>query len=96
MTVAELGINRMSVGVQDFDPRVQQAVNRIQSLEETRVVIEADPTVLQVRPELDPIRTHRGMGFPMRGYGAAERGRKFYVDEEDRAQVRTKPDLQID
>jgi len=39
--LAELGFNRMSIGVQDFDPRVQQAVNRIQSLEETRVVIEA-------------------------------------------------------
>ncbi|MBE0509480.1 MAG: oxygen-independent coproporphyrinogen III oxidase [Gammaproteobacteria bacterium] len=27
----ELGFNRMSLGVQDFDPRVQKAVNRIQS-----------------------------------------------------------------
>jgi oxygen-independent coproporphyrinogen-3 oxidase len=39
--LAELGFNRMSVGVQDFDPAVQQAVNRIQSLEETRTVIDA-------------------------------------------------------
>jgi oxygen-independent coproporphyrinogen-3 oxidase len=39
--LAELGFNRMSIGVQDFDPRVQQAVNRIQSLEETQLVIEA-------------------------------------------------------
>jgi oxygen-independent coproporphyrinogen-3 oxidase len=39
--LAELGFNRMSVGVQDFDPRVQQAVNRIQSLEETQLVIDA-------------------------------------------------------
>jgi len=39
--LGELGFNRMSVGVQDFDPAVQQAVNRIQSLEETRQVIEA-------------------------------------------------------
>ncbi|MDP2752455.1 MAG: oxygen-independent coproporphyrinogen III oxidase [Rhodocyclaceae bacterium] len=39
--LSELGFNRMSVGVQDFDPAVQQAVNRIQTLEETRVVIEA-------------------------------------------------------
>jgi oxygen-independent coproporphyrinogen-3 oxidase len=30
-----LGFNRMSLGVQDFDPRVQKAVNRIQSEEET-------------------------------------------------------------
>jgi oxygen-independent coproporphyrinogen-3 oxidase len=39
--LAELGFNRMSVGVQDFQPEVQQAVNRIQSLDETRVVIDA-------------------------------------------------------
>ncbi|MDQ7989456.1 MAG: oxygen-independent coproporphyrinogen III oxidase [Candidatus Dactylopiibacterium sp.] len=39
--LAEEGFNRMSVGVQDFDPRVQKAVNRIQSVEETRHVIDA-------------------------------------------------------
>jgi len=37
----ELGFNRISLGVQDFDPRVQQAVNRIQSEEETSAVLEA-------------------------------------------------------
>lgn len=37
----ELGFNRMSIGIQDFDPKVQQAVNRIQSVEETREVIDA-------------------------------------------------------
>ena len=39
--LAELGFNRMSVGVQDFDPGVQQAVNRIQSEEETCAVMDA-------------------------------------------------------
>ncbi len=39
--LARLGFNRMSVGVQDFDPAVQKAVNRIQSYEETREVIQA-------------------------------------------------------
>jgi oxygen-independent coproporphyrinogen-3 oxidase len=39
--LAELGFNRMSLGVQDFDERVQQAVNRIQSEEETFAVIDA-------------------------------------------------------
>jgi oxygen-independent coproporphyrinogen III oxidase len=39
--LAELGFNRMSLGVQDFDPDVQQAVNRIQSEEETRIVLDA-------------------------------------------------------
>lgn len=37
----ELGFNRMSFGVQDFDPLVQKAVNRIQSLEETWSAVEA-------------------------------------------------------
>jgi oxygen-independent coproporphyrinogen-3 oxidase len=36
-----LGFNRMSLGVQDFDPRVQQAVNRIQTEAETMAVLEA-------------------------------------------------------
>ena len=36
----ELGFNRMSLGVQDFDPQVQKAVNRIQSEAETRYAIE--------------------------------------------------------
>jgi oxygen-independent coproporphyrinogen-3 oxidase len=39
-TLFELGVNRISVGVQDFDPDVQRAVNRVQSLEETRAVID--------------------------------------------------------
>ena len=39
--LASLGFNRLSVGVQDFDPAVQRAVNRIQSIEETVAVIEA-------------------------------------------------------
>ncbi len=38
--LARLGFNRLSVGVQDFDPHVQQAVHRIQSEEETRRVID--------------------------------------------------------
>ncbi|KTG16090.1 MULTISPECIES: oxygen-independent coproporphyrinogen III oxidase [unclassified Guyparkeria] len=36
----EIGFNRISLGVQDFDPDVQKAVNRIQSFEETREVVE--------------------------------------------------------
>ncbi len=39
--LAALGFNRMSIGVQDFDPAVQEAVNRIQSEAETRAVVEA-------------------------------------------------------
>ena len=39
--LGELGFNRMSVGVQDVDPVVQEAVNRIHTVEETRGVIDA-------------------------------------------------------
>ncbi|MDP2792855.1 MAG: oxygen-independent coproporphyrinogen III oxidase [Sulfurisoma sp.] len=39
--LAELGFNRMSVGVQDFEPAVQQAVNRVQTLDETKRVIDS-------------------------------------------------------
>jgi oxygen-independent coproporphyrinogen-3 oxidase len=37
----ELGFNRMSLGVQDFDPQVQRAVNRIQTEEETAAALTA-------------------------------------------------------
>ncbi|EIC22062.1 oxygen-independent coproporphyrinogen III oxidase [Thiorhodovibrio frisius] len=37
----ELGFNRMSLGVQDFDTKVQKAVNRIQTEAETMAVLEA-------------------------------------------------------
>ena len=39
--LAELGLNRASFGVQDFDPAVQRAVNRIQPYEMTRDVFNA-------------------------------------------------------
>jgi len=38
---AAAGVTRISVGVQDFDPVVQQAINRLQSFEQTRAVVEA-------------------------------------------------------
>ncbi len=44
LDLGELGFNRISIGIQDFDPLVQQAVNRIQSFEQTREVIDAART----------------------------------------------------
>jgi oxygen-independent coproporphyrinogen-3 oxidase len=35
-----LGFNRLSLGVQDFDPEVQRAVNRVQTVEQTRAVMD--------------------------------------------------------
>jgi oxygen-independent coproporphyrinogen-3 oxidase len=39
-TLRELGFNRVSMGVQDFKPEVQEAVNRVQPLELTRDLVE--------------------------------------------------------
>jgi oxygen-independent coproporphyrinogen III oxidase len=39
-TLTRLGFTRLSLGIQDFDPRVQKAVNRIQSEEQVRAVTE--------------------------------------------------------
>ena len=39
--LGDLGFNRISFGVQDFNPKVQEAVNRVQSIEQTRAVIDA-------------------------------------------------------
>ncbi len=39
--LAGLGFNRVSFGVQDFDERVQRAVNRIQSEAQTRAAVDA-------------------------------------------------------
>jgi oxygen-independent coproporphyrinogen-3 oxidase len=39
--LAALGFNRISFGIQDFDPAVQQAVHRVQSLDSVRDLITA-------------------------------------------------------
>jgi oxygen-independent coproporphyrinogen-3 oxidase len=39
--LAEIGLTRASLGVQDFDPVVQQAINRIQTFEQTKSVVDA-------------------------------------------------------
>ena len=41
----DLGFNRISLGVQDFDPKVQRAINRIQSQELTQSVLDAARTM---------------------------------------------------
>ena len=38
--LAEAGMNRASVGVQDFDPDIQQIIGRVQSYEVTRAAVE--------------------------------------------------------
>lgn len=39
--LADLGFNRLSLGVQDFDPEVQRAIHRVQSVETVAALIEA-------------------------------------------------------
>lgn len=39
-TMASLGFTRLSLGIQDFDPRVQEIVHRVQSEEQVREVTE--------------------------------------------------------
>jgi oxygen-independent coproporphyrinogen-3 oxidase len=39
--MAQFGLTRASIGVQDFDPKVQKAINRLQSFDDTRAVVEA-------------------------------------------------------
>lgn len=36
----KLGINRISMGIQDFDPKVQDAINRIQTYEEVAEIVK--------------------------------------------------------
>ena len=38
--LAELGFNRLSFGVQDFDPEVQKAVHRVQPAEQVFALVE--------------------------------------------------------
>ena len=38
--LSEIGFNRLSLGIQDFDPKVQQAVNRVQSAVDTIALVE--------------------------------------------------------
>ena len=73
--LAELGFNRLSVGVQDFDADVQRAVNRRQSFEETAAAIAAARThgfesvnvdLIYGLPRQDPVRMAETLGKVLR------------------------------
>ncbi|MEY2890468.1 MAG: oxygen-independent coproporphyrinogen oxidase, partial [Pseudomonadota bacterium] len=53
--LAALGFNRLSFGVQDFEPAVQQAVHRVQSTESVRELMEAARTLGFVSTNVDLI-----------------------------------------
>jgi oxygen-independent coproporphyrinogen-3 oxidase len=43
--LADLGFNRLSLGIQDFDPDVQQAVNRVQSVQDVADLVDQSRAV---------------------------------------------------
>jgi oxygen-independent coproporphyrinogen-3 oxidase len=64
-TLAELGFNRVSMGVQDFDPAVQQRINRLQTFERTRDLVELSRALRFVSVNVDlmyglPLQTPEG------------------------------------
>ena len=74
-----VGFNRISLGIQDFDPRVQAAINRIQPLEE-------------VTPLVDSVRAHgfRSLSFDLI-YGLPHQDH-LTVSETVRKVVSLRPD----
>ena len=47
------GFNRISMGVQDFDPKVQEAIHRVQSIEQTRAIVDGARALGFVSANLD-------------------------------------------
>lgn len=74
-----IGFNRISLGVQDFDPLVQKAVNRVQPYKE-------------VAPLVDSIRSHgfRSLSFDLI-YGLPHQDR-YTMDETLRKVIALRPD----
>ena len=74
-----VGFNRISLGIQDFDPLVQRAVNRVQPYE-------------QVAPLVDSIRAHgfRSLSFDLI-YGLPHQDR-YTMDETLRKVIALRPD----
>ena len=54
-TLQSLGFRRFSMGVQDFDPAVQEAIGRIQSVEQTEAVVRACRSVAGASVNIDLI-----------------------------------------
>jgi oxygen-independent coproporphyrinogen-3 oxidase len=61
--LTELGFNRLSLGVQDFDPQVQRAVNRIQSIEQVTTLVDAARESGFKSISFDPIGETWGVNF---------------------------------
>jgi oxygen-independent coproporphyrinogen-3 oxidase len=66
--LAEAGVTRVSIGVQDFDPKVQQAINRLQSFDQTAEVVEGMRARGVASVNLDVL-----YGLPFQTLGGLER-----------------------
>ncbi|MEO8279511.1 MAG: oxygen-independent coproporphyrinogen III oxidase [Ideonella sp.] len=66
--LAEMGFNRISLGVQDFDPQVQRAVHREQSEEMVQALLDQARVLGMVSTNLDLI-----YGLPMQTIESIER-----------------------
>ena len=64
----ECGFQRLSLGVQDFDPRVQQAIHRVQGVEQTALVSERARELGFESVAFDLI-----YGLPFQSQGSVER-----------------------
>lgn len=72
--MARAGVDRASLGVQDFDPQVQEAINRVQPLEVTRRAIDELRGAGIVRLNLDLM-----YGLPRQSVDTAERAARIAV-----------------
>ena len=73
--LAVSGINRISFGVQDFNAKVQEAINRVQSFEDTKAVLD----ILR-RHGINSVNLDLMYGLPHQGVADAERTVDLAVD----------------
>lgn len=73
-TLADLGVNRASLGVQDFAPHVQNAIGRVQSFEQVR-----DAVALLRRNGITRINMDLMYGLPQQGVADVERSAELAV-----------------
>jgi oxygen-independent coproporphyrinogen-3 oxidase len=86
--LAHLGFNRLSFGVQDFDPDVQKAVHREQPL---RSGCGADPAGTRDRLQVDQCRPHLRAAAPDAGHFCSHRGTDGRAAARPHRAVRLRP-----
>ncbi|MFN4082413.1 MAG: oxygen-independent coproporphyrinogen III oxidase [Bacteroidia bacterium] len=69
-----VGFNRISLGVQDFDPKVQYIINRLQSFEQTKHIIDETRKLVFESVNVDlvyglPLQTNKSIEFTIKNIG---------------------------